>query len=94
MIDIWVEAWISRSGVMARIRRRQADILNDHGVNARGDQVTEHRFEVGQLAREDQGVERDVPLDARAVEQGHHLGQVGAVEVGRPARALCRWRPK
>ena len=37
---------------------------------------------LGQLAREDQCIQGHVTLDAAAVQQGHHLGQVGAVEVG------------
>ena len=62
----------------------EAEVLDDHRVDARLGHAPDGRLEVGQLAGEDQRVERDVAPDAPAVEQGHHLGQVGAVEVGGP----------
>ncbi len=60
----------------------QAEVLDDHRIDPRFDQVAERFLQVGQLAGEDQGVEGDVSPDPPAVQQAHDLGEVGAVEVG------------
>ena len=72
----------------------QAQVLDDHRVDARHGQLADRRFDLGQLGREDQRIERDVASHPAAVEQRHDLGQVGPFEVGRATRVRCAWSPK
>ena len=61
----------------------QPQILNDHRIDARHDQLANRGLDVGQLVRKHQGIERDISPDAPTMQERHDLGQVGPVEVHR-----------
>ena len=82
VMDIWVEAWISRSGVRARIKPREAQILDDHGVHPGVDDLADERLDAIQLRREDQRIQGHIAPDAPPMEQGHDFGQFVGLEVG------------
>ena len=69
---------------MDRISRARPRSWTITASTPAGDQLADRGFDVGQLAREDQRVERDVTLHPAAVEQGHR---------SRPARPRRNWWP-
>ena len=81
VIDIWVDAWISRSGAIAWINRaspRSCTMTASTPAVASSRTVASRS---AQLAGKGQRVEGRVPLHAAPVQKRHHLGQVGPVEV-------------
>ena len=60
---------------------REAEVLNDEGIDASLGDEAELALGGLELAGENQGVHRDEALHAVFVEEGHQLGQVGFGEV-------------
>ena len=61
----------------------RADILHEHGIDARRRHRLDHPGKLRQLAAEDQHVERGIPLEPAQVEHLHQPGQVFEREVCR-----------
>ena len=63
---------------------RQPQVLDDHRIDTRRDQLANRALDVSQLVGKDQRIERDVAAHPPTVQQRHDLGQIGPVEVHRP----------
>ena len=72
----------------------EAEVLNDHGVNARLDDQSDGFLQVGELVGKDKRVERDVTTDAASMQEGHDFGQVGPAEVGGACPRIVAWEPE
>ncbi len=59
----------------------QSQVLDDHRIDPRGYELANRFFDLDQLAGKDQRVQGHVAPDTAAMEERHHFGQVGAVEV-------------
>ena len=81
VIDICVDAWISRSGVIARISRASPRSCTITASTPADVSTRTVAFELGHLAGKDQRVERHIAANAAPVQERHHLGQIGAIEV-------------
>lgn len=78
-----------RRGVDGKIRRElanepgNADVLNDCGIHAGGDDAAQIISGVRELVFEDERVEGDVAADAAAMQEFHQARQVGLGEIMR-----------
>lgn len=63
---------MGKSGQISH-QANQPQVLNQHRVDARAGHTAHDLFNARELAREDQGVERDVALDAAAMQKRHQL---------------------
>jgi len=61
----------------------EADILDDHGIHARGVQRLQFRHRIGQFIGEHQNIQGDIPLHPVAVQEGHDFGKFPFSEIVR-----------
>ena len=81
---ICVEACSGSSGQSRWISRSSAEVLHEHGIDARRDGQPRGPLGLLQFVAEDQRVERQIALDAAGAEERHQFGQFGRGEVRRP----------
>ena len=82
VIDIWVDAWISMSGEIARISRARP---RSWTMTASTPAEVSSRTVASSSASsrgKDQRVQGHVALHSAPMQQGHHLRKIGPIEVG------------
>ena len=94
VIDICVDAWISRSGRDRPDQPRQTQVLNDHRVHARQGQLAYRGFHIGELMGKDERIEGDISSDSPPVQQCHDIGQIVPFEVRRPDPRVVPLQPE